>query len=353
MSGLDDLSQKNVYLVGGPGGVGKTTLAASLAIRLAEQGHRTMVLTVDPARRLAQALGFKDFTNEVQRVTLPDHPDAVLYASMLDTQRYFDKIIERFASSPEQRDKLLNHPLYRVTIDNLGGTHEYAAMERLLEFATDKNFDKVVVDTPPTQNAIDLLSAPQRLADFMDNSVLQWFQRGEKPFFRLFMSGTRLAMKVLQRLLGGEFFDSLSSFIDDLGGMQQGFQRRNLEVLELLRSPSTAFLLVSYPSQVRYLESVAFKQTLQENRISLSALILNRLEPEPPPPTGLEMLPAETREPLQQVLSFYQGLFVQEQHWAARFAAAFPNTPAVRIAKRGGALHDLATLSQIGEMLIK
>ena len=151
-----DFKEKRVFMVGGPGGVGKTTLAAALGIQLASAGFKTVVLTVDPARRLAQALGFEGFKTDLQKVDIPGVPDSTLYATMLDTQRYFDKIIHRFAKTEQQKERILNSPIYRTMVDSLGGTNEYAAMERLLEFAQDNRFEKIVVDTPPTQNAIDL-----------------------------------------------------------------------------------------------------------------------------------------------------------------------------------------------------
>jgi anion-transporting ArsA/GET3 family ATPase len=148
-------------------------------------------------------------------------------------------------------------------------------------------------------------------------------------------------------VLGGDFLDSLGSFLDDLGGMQAGFHQRNIEVMNLLRSPNTAFLLASYPSEVRYLESVAFGKTLAAQRIPLAGLFLNRLEPEPPAASAA--MPAGVRD----AIAYYRGLFEQEQHWVAQFAAAFPALPVKRIEKRTGALHDLVNLSELGKTLLQ
>lgn len=340
------LESKRLFLVGGSGGVGKTTLAAALGIELARRGHRTVVLTVDPARRLAQSLGLSNFTSDLQPVDLaPLGSTGTLSASMLDTQRYFDKIIERFARSTEQKEKLMRHPLYRTTVDTLGGTHEYAAMERLLEFSLDDRYDKVVVDTPPTQNAVDLLTAPQRLADFLDGSVLSWFRDAGNPLQKLFRSGTRIAMKVLQKVMGGEFFESLGSFLQDLEGMESGFRDRNREVMRLLQSDRTGFLLVSYPSEVRFEESRAFCETLREKGIPLSALFLNRLEPAPPEapiPAGLETF-----------RMFLQEAYDVENHWVQRFGETFAQVPIRRLTRRDTDLHQLAALSTLGRELLE
>lgn len=332
----------HIYLIGGPGGVGKTTLAATLAIDLAKAGRKTVVLTVDPARRLAQALGFLEgFSMDLQEVMVPG-AKGTLHASMLDTSRYFDRIIERYATRPGQREKILKNPLYRVMVDSLGGTHEYAAMERLLEFSNDTRFDAVVVDTPPSQNAVDLLSAPQRLADFMDNSVLRWFQ-GSRPVFQIFKTGTKLALKVLQKVLGNEFMDNLASFFDELEGMQMGFRERNLEILEKLRSPDSAFYLVTFPSEVRFLESLAFLKTLRDNRIPLAGIWLNRITPIPPATSDAETKP---------ILDYYRAVSQQEQGWILKFKEIASSVPLHEIPRQNAAPHDVESLSALGKFLV-
>ena len=343
---------KRIFLIGGPGGVGKTTVAAALGTQLAIQGYKTVVLTVDPAKRLAQALGFETFSSDLQPVNLPEIKETKLFASMLDTQRYFDKVITRFAGSEKQRDKILNNRLYRIMVESLGGSHEYAAMERLLEFTKDSSFEKIVVDTPPSQNALDLLNAPQRLADFMDNSVLRWFQNTKTPF-SLFRQGTKMAMKLLEKLFGSDFFKALAEVMDDLEGMHTGFRDRNLEVIRLLKSSATGFFIVSYPSEVRLCESVEFSKALQEKEIPLSGIILNRIEdpcPQEVPPT-IDLTPQE-REEINQVLTYKNNLVTQQQHWINKFNTFLKDIPEIRLERRSEAIHDLETLSQIGKRLI-
>ncbi|NBY19517.1 ArsA family ATPase [bacterium] len=344
--------EKRIFLVGGPGGVGKTTIAAALGTQLALQGYRTVVLTVDPAKRLAQALGFENFTNDLQPVNLKGIKEPKLFASMLDTQRYFDKVISRFANSETQRDKILNNRLYRIMVESLGGSHEYAAMERLLEFTKDNSFDKIVVDTPPSQNALDLLNAPQKLADFMDNSVLRWFQSSNTPF-SLFRQGTKMAMKLLEKLFGSDFFRALAQVMDDLEGMHTGFRDRNLEVIQLLKSKATGFFLVSYPSEVRFNESSDFSRVLKEKGIPLAGVILNRLEKKfPKELTKTSDLSEESREQIQKILDYRYSLATQQQYWLSRFETSIGKTPLKCLEKRSEEIHDLETLSQIGEILL-
>ena len=343
------LSEKRVILVGGSGGVGKTTVAAALGIALARQGHRTIVLTVDPARRLATALGLEGFHGDVQRIPLDDS-GGELWASMLDTQRDFDRIIHRFARSADQRDRILRHPLYRKTVDSLGGTHEYAAMERLLEFAADARYDRVVVDTPPAQNALDLFAAPQRMSDFLDRSVLGWFTRQDQPLLRMFRSGTRMAMKLLHRVLGSHFLDDLADFLEQLGGMEEGFRTRHLEVLQLLRHESTAFLLVTDASEARYRESVAFRRVLQEKGIRLAAILANRLEPPVPGATRwLDEHPGAQGEWLR----YHAAVAEAEGEWLARLAEAFPDVAMHRIPRAEGDLHEISRLAELGAEILR
>lgn len=343
---------KRIFLIGGPGGVGKTTVAAALGTRLALQGHKTVVLTVDPAKRLAQALGFENFSSDLQPVTAVGDKEPMLYASMLDTQRYFDKVISRFAGSEEQRNKILNNRLYRIMVESLGGSHEYAAMERLLEFTKDSSFEKIVVDTPPSQNALDLLNAPQKLADFMDNSVLRWFQSSNTPF-SLFRQGTKVAMKLLEKLFGSDFFKSLAEVMDDLEGMHTGFRDRNLEVVQLLKSKATGFLLVSYPSEVRFNESVDFIRVLKEKEIPLSGVILNRLEKHFPKslPASIQMDPID-RKKIDDLLDYRNRLVTEQQYWLSQFEKSLGKVPLIQIRKKSEEIHDLETLSQMGESLL-
>lgn len=338
------LQSREIFLVGGSGGVGKTTVAASLGVKLAEAGFKTVVLTVDPAKRLAQALGFKEFSSDLQRVALPHAPDAQLYASMLDVERDFDRVIRRFAKTPQQLEKILNSHIYRVMVESLGGSHEYAAMERLLEFVSEGNYEKIVVDTPPSHNALDLFSAPERLANFMDNSVLKWFQGSAPKYLGLFKQGTKLAMKALQTIFGGEFLQQLGEVLEDLEGMQAGFRTRNLEVISLLKSSKTAFLLISTATEARLVEAERFKATLQKMQIPLAILVLNRLQ--------LSVPEMEGSPEVTELLSYYRKLSQTEQAIAEKFRKLLPEIPVRLIAKRHSPIHEIKMLSEIGDALL-
>lgn len=349
MSALN-LDSARIILVGGPGGVGKTTLAATLGVRLAEKGHRTLVLTVDPAQRLAQALGFASFSSEIQAVNAPQ---GKLSATMLDTQRYFDKIIERFAASPAQKEKILSNPIYRTMVESLGGTHEYAAMERLHELSLDTVYDKIVVDTPPMQNAVDLLRAPQRLAAFMDNSILRWFQSGQSLSRRLFQTGTKVAMRLVKSVLGPEFMDSFQTLMTDFEGLQYGFQERHRSVQRTLKDPTTAFLLVSFPCAERYRESVSFRRELGEQGIALRGILLNRVEPMlSSPAVDLSQVPPERKASIQTWLQYHHEVTRLQKQWVDCFRASAEGVPLCIMERSSDLLHSLPSLSRLGARLL-
>jgi anion-transporting ArsA/GET3 family ATPase len=333
---------KRLFLLGGSGGVGKTTLAASLGVALAEAGYRTVVLTVDPARRLASALGLENFQNELQRI--PVRGTGELWATMLDTERYFDKVIGRFATSDKQKEKVLNAPLYRTMVESLGGSHEYAAMERLLEFFNDSSFDKVVVDTPPSDNARELFEAPLRLAQFMDNSVLRWFQGGTKVTLKLFRTGTRLAMQALKLVFGSDFLEQLGSLMTDLEGMQAGFRSRNLEIARVLASDQAGFILVTVPSEARVQDSLSFLDTLAAQKIELALLVLNRIELVPPSAHPL------SSPQVSKALGFQKAL-ASEQMRSAETLLNKVHCPVKRLMRRSGDVHDVHALSSLGAAL--
>lgn len=341
------LGNERLILVGGPGGVGKTTLAATLGVRLAEQGYKTLVLTVDPAQRLAQALGFEKFSSEIQRVQGADMKGE-LYATMLDTQRYFDRIIKKFAKSEAQKEKILNNPIYRTMVESLGGTHEYAAMERLYELASDPSYDRIVVDTPPMQNAVDLLKAPQRLAAFMDNSVLRWFQGGAPSISkRFFQTGTKLAMKLMRALFGDEFLTSFEQLMTDFEGLQYGFQERHKAVQKLLTDSNTAFLLVTYPSSERHRESISFRDELANQQIQLKGVFLNRVEPALP-----ENVTIPENKEVAEWIEYHRRLHGLQKVWVEKFQSSFAGTPLRIIELSTEPLHCLPSLSRLGALLI-
>jgi anion-transporting ArsA/GET3 family ATPase len=340
------LAEKRIVVVSGAGGVGKTTLSAALAVALAAQGHRTVVLTVDPARRLANALGFERFSDELTRVAAAK---GELWASMLDARRYFDKVIERFAGSEEQRQRVTEHPLWRLTLDYLGGTQEYAAMERILEFAGDARWDRIVVDTPPTQNALDLFAAPERLASFMESSVIRWFREGDGG--GLFARGGKLALGLLEKVLGGEFLGRLSDFLKQLGGMESGFRDRHRAVMELLRGPEAAFVLVSSATDSRLAESLAFAEAVGAHGVGLEAVVLNRVDVPPASPSALAG-DGPAYDEARRLLRFLEEAHREQQRVVDAFRATFPAVTLRIVERSDSPVHEVGALETLGDKLL-
>ncbi len=305
------LREKRVVVCCGSGGVGKTTTAAALALRAAVDGRRTLVLTIDPAKRLANALGFDEFRHEEQLVSADLmrraglEPKAELRAMMLDVGGTFDAIIDRYAPSPEVRDRILQNKLYRNLSATLAGSQEYMAMEKLYDRVGEGEYDLIVLDTPPTRNALDFLDAPRRMVDFLDESVLKWFLipyvAAGKMGLNLLRRGGEVILRTLERITGSEFIRDISDFFQAFEGMYEGFRDRAAHVVNLLEDPGTIFLLVTSPTAVAIDEAVYFYQKLREYNFAFSTFIVNRVHPSPyGDAIALDPVEAVLREKLQE-----------------------------------------------------
>jgi len=291
------LEERRVLVVCGAGGVGKTTAAAALAVQAAVRGRRVLVCTIDPSRRLATSLGLDRLPDKPRRLDLdhvaPDRdPAGELWAMTLDTKRTFDAIVTKYADTKAARRRILENRFYGQVSAALAGSHEYMAMEKLLELSADERFDLVVLDTPPTRHALDFLEAPDRLMGFLDTGVLRWFL---KPYFvagRLTLKvATRtgaLALKLADSVLGLQFLQDLSEFFLAFDGMYAGFKERAGRVHELLQSDAAGFVLVASPAPLALDEALFFHRRLEEGGMPFVAFLVNRVHPDPAqgfPPT--------------------------------------------------------------------
>lgn len=281
------LEDKRIVVCCGSGGVGKTTIAAALAIHAAETGRRTLVLTIDPARRLANALGVSVLGNEVRKV--PPRKFAAagvplrgeLHAMMLDTKRTFDDIVERFSPSEEIRDAILGNAIYQQLSDTLAGSREYMAMEKLYELHAEGGYDLIVLDTPPTKHALDFLDAPDRILDFLGGGVVRMMV---KPYllagrigFKVFRRGTSSVFSILEKVTGMEFLKDLSDFILSFEGLYDGFRQRARRVKALLGQDVTGFVLVTAPERLVIEEAIFFYEQLVAHKMRVDAVIVNKV----------------------------------------------------------------------------
>lgn len=278
--------EKRVVIVGGAGGVGKTTSAAALALAAAAHGRKVAVLTVDPARRLAQALGVEQFGEEAQRLALP--PEArtdggELWVMRLNVRRTYDRLLRLTIKDPEQIAAIEANKFYRHFTQALGGTHEYSALERLYELVSEGRYDLVVLDTPPSTQALDFLSAPKRLTNAFNEPFLNWLG---KPANGKGAQGPGFAMgyvfKTLKRFAGEQLIDELQEFLALFRDMLAGFRSRAERVESFLHAPSTAFWVVSSPSFTALKEAAVFGRELRNLSYPLEAFLVNRVtEPLP------------------------------------------------------------------------
>ncbi len=283
MDGL--LATKEIVVACGPGGVGKTTTAAAAAIMAAiRHGSKVLVLTVDPARRLADALGLDGIGNTEHRV--PDEafraagikPRGQLWAAMLDTKESWDDLIRRHAPDRQTRDEILANPLYQNISGKFVQSHDYIAMERLYEIHSESDYDLIVVDTPPTRNALDFLDAPQRMADFFSSRLLRWLIVPYRS--RLVNVATKPFYSVADRILGTEFLADISEFFILFQSMYDGFVDRSESVGRLLSDRRTTFLVVSTLEAVPLREAEFFAEQLTSRRLHLGAIVLNKVLPD-------------------------------------------------------------------------
>jgi anion-transporting ArsA/GET3 family ATPase len=360
------LEEGRILVVGGSGGVGKTTTAAAVALQAALGGRRVLVCTIDPSRRLVTSLGLqslRDKPGTLNIARLGPAEGGSLSAMMLDVKSTFDALVERYGGSPEARARILNNRFYQELSAALAGSHEYMAMEKLLELSQDPRFDLIVLDTPPTRHALDFLEAPERLMGFMDTSVLRWFI---KPYFvagRLTIKiATRtgaFALRLADRVLGIQFLQDVSEFFLAFEGMYDGFKARAAEVFELLRAPGSSFLLVSSPQPASLDEALFFHARLQERRMPLVGVVVNRVHPEPVPVrrgrarrsgAAAELEP-EFVDRLLRVFEEQQVVSRQERIAISRLQEQ-TTVPVVLVPELESDVHDLRGLKRVGELVL-
>jgi anion-transporting ArsA/GET3 family ATPase len=274
---LSDTSNR-VVVCCGAGGVGKTTTAAAMALRAAEYGRTVVVLTIDPAKRLAQALGVKDLGNTPQRVPLAPEVTGELHAMMLDMRRTFDEMVVQY-SGTDRADAILENQFYQTVATSLAGTQEYMAMEKLGQLLAEDKWDLVVVDTPPSRNALDFLDAPKRLGSFMDSRLWRLLLAPGRGIGRLVTGAVGLAMKALSTVLGSQMLSDAAGFVQSLDATFGGFREKADRTYELLKRRGTQFVVVSAAEPDALREASFFVDRLSQERMPLAGLILNRTHP--------------------------------------------------------------------------
>ncbi len=280
---LDELVTRNRLLVCvGSGGVGKTTSAAAIALKAALGGRRVLVLTIDPARRLANSLGLQEFGNTEVRIDLGDRTaTGELWAMMLDAPSTLDDVIRRVAKDDATREAIYANKIYRHMAGSFSGSQEYMATERLYDVHTSDRYDLIVLDTPPVKNALDFLESPGRLARFLDRQIMKWFltpYEEEKVFGkRLIMSTSAVVYRLLGHIFGRDFLDELSVFFSLFRDLYDGFRERHEAVARLFASQQTAFIVVSAPTEPSVDVARFFLDELRARRLPIGGVIVNQV----------------------------------------------------------------------------
>jgi anion-transporting ArsA/GET3 family ATPase len=350
----------------GAGGVGKTTTSAALALAAAEAGRSVVVLTIDPARRLAQSLGLVELDNEPRRVDVPG-ASGQLHAMMLDMKRTFDDIVVAH-STPERAQQILANPFYQTLSSSFAGTQEYMAMEKLGQLRASDQWDLIVVDTPPSRSALDFLDAPNRMSRFLDGTMIRLLtapaRAGGRAGMRLVGAGFMVFSRIISKILGGQLLQDISAFVAALDTMFGGFRERATQTYELLRRPGTWFVVVATPEPDALREASYFVDRLSAEQMPLAGLVLNRTHP--PTTTALSATRAEAAAEAVaesggkgaklaagalRVHAERMALATREQRLADRFTSAHPRVAVRTVPAAAGDVHDLDGLQVMGDEL--
>src|SRR4051812_3135735 len=364
---IDDRSTR-IIVCCGAGGVGKTTTAAAIALRAAERGRNAVVLTIDPARRLAQSMGLTELDNAPRRVTgIDDRQGGQLNAMMLDMKRTFDEIVIAH-SEPQRAQQILENPFYQALSSSFAGTQEYMAMEKLGQLRATGEWDLIVVDTPPSRSALDFLDAPNRMSRFLDGTMIRLLtapaRAGGRAGMRLVGAGFLIFSRIISKILGGQLLRDISAFVAALDTMFGGFRERATQTYELLRRPGTWFIVVASPEPDALREASYFVDRLSAEGMPLAGLVINRTHP--PATTALSATRAEGAaeevaesgaagaEVAAAALRVHAERMVvaaREQHLADRFTSAHPEVAVRTVPAAAGDVHDLEGLRVMADAL--
>ncbi|QFU85656.1 ArsA family ATPase [Amycolatopsis sp. YIM 10] len=366
MDALIDDENTRVIVCCGSGGVGKTTTAAALALRAAERGRQTVVLTIDPARRLAQALGLRELGNHPRQVSVEGfEPKGELWAMMLDMRRTFDDMV-RVHAGPERAEQLLANPFYQTISTSFSGTQEYMAMEKLGQLAATGDWDLIIVDTPPSRSALDFLDAPTRLSTALDGRMIRLLtgpaKAGSWGLRKVVGAGFSMFAKAVSTIIGGQLLTDASAFMQAFDTMFGGFRERARKTAELLRSQGTAFVVVAAPEPDALREASYFVERLSEESMPLAGLVANRTHPvlaELSAPKALAAAdsleraakPAPLAVAVLRLHADRVALAERERRLLARFTKAHPGVPVVGVPALPSDVHDLDGLRDIGDRL--
>ncbi|HEY5977205.1 MAG TPA: ArsA-related P-loop ATPase [Solirubrobacterales bacterium] len=368
MPSVDEiLDGKDVCICAGSGGVGKTTTSAAIALGMAARGLKVCVLTIDPAKRLADSLGLKELGNEATQVDAKLFEaqgveiKGELWAMMLDAKATFDELVARHAEDEESRDRVLENRIYQQISSALAGSQEYMAMEKLFELHSEGRFDLLVLDTPPTRNALDFLDAPKRLTQFIEGKSLRVFMKPTGLAAKVAGRGASMALGVMKRIVGFDLIADLAEFFNAFSGMVDGFQARAKRVNSLLADPHTCFLVICGPQGEPIDEAVYFHRKLVEAKLPFGGVIVNKVhypaerlrQGDGGLPTLLEekLGDADLAQRVGSNFDDYQALAERDARNIEHLAKELRSKVVIRVPYLDEDVHDLAGLAEIDRHL--
>ena len=340
------VAQSRIIVCTGTGGVGKTSASAALAVHAANTGRKAVVVTVDPAKRLADALGLAQLTNEPHEIKGVGNHGGSLHALMLDTRATFDGLVTRYSKDREQAERILANRFYQNVAGSLSGTDEYMAAEKLHDLHESGEFELIVVDTPPTRNALAFLDAPGFLTRLLENRVYRILVTPTRGLARTATSAAHLVVRHLTKVVGSDVVDDAIAFFRAFDGMEAGFERRANSVLELLRSDATSFLLVASPRADTIDEARYFATQLAAANITVRGVLVNRVTPR------FEGAVTGGDSPSARALADFRALAAREALHVDALRAAAPTTPLVEVPMLPHDIHDLDGLDTLARLIV-
>jgi anion-transporting ArsA/GET3 family ATPase len=358
------LEGKRVCICAGSGGVGKTTTSAAIAAGMAARGKKVAVLTIDPAKRLADSLGLPELGNEERQVDPAlfteagvDSGDGELWAMMLDPKATFDEVVRKHAPDEETRDRILENRIYQQLSNALAGSQEYMAMEKLFEIWAEDRYDLLVLDTPPSRNALDFLDAPKRLTQFIEGKALRVFMAPTGLFGKVAGRGTSAMFSILKRITGVDLLQDLAEFFQAMSGMVSGFRERARRVNELLADSQSMFLVVCGPQGEPIDEAVYFHRKLVEAKLPFGGVIVNKVHYSDDSPAELgdglaELLGDEgLAERVASNFDDYRALAERDRRNVEHLANEMRTRAVIQIPYLDFDVHDLAGLMEVNRYL--
>ncbi|MGH2704917.1 MAG: ArsA family ATPase [Actinomycetota bacterium] len=356
---LAEILDAEIVVCAGSGGVGKTTISAAVALEGARRGRKTIVLTIDPARRLGDSLGLKELSSRPHRVPAaqfrraglePAHLDAM----MLDTKSTFDELVHRYARDEATADAIVANRFYQAISVALSGTQEYMAMEKLYELANEGRYDLIVIDTPPTRHALDFLEAPKRLTSFLEGRLLKWFLLpaigGGRGLFKAVNLAAVTFLRLVTKVVGAEVLKDTAEFFTSFEGMYDGFKRRAQEVFDLLRRDTTRFVIVTAPTEQAVKEALFFADTMNSYHLPFGGLVVNRIHPVFDG-AGVRSTGAPLIDRLVQIAGEVDQMRAREEHSLERLQGTIDPGHWVRVPFLTREVADLSALADIAQRI--